>query len=143
MNNLTELITSEIKKQYKSTRNFALSIGVPPTTLSSALKTELEGTSFGTVMKICEALNIKFLDNSVPIKYDDDVFNFINKYNSLDNYGKQTVRLVLTSEYQRCNSTEQIVGHLAAFEGNNADVSYKSEKLDEIHSIVRKIKNKD
>jgi len=58
---LTELINSEIKKQYRSDRQFAQVMGMPPTTLSSILKNGVKGTAYKTVMDICMALGIKMI----------------------------------------------------------------------------------
>ena len=58
MDELTLLIKQEIKKQYRSVRQFALHVGIAQTTVVSALKNGVSGTGFATVMKICKALNI-------------------------------------------------------------------------------------
>ena len=91
MNNLTEVITNEIKRQYRSVRQFAISIGVPQTTIVSALKKGIDGTSYVTVLKILDALNIEITNVEI-----------IKKYNKLDEYGRHTVETVVNMEYNRC-----------------------------------------
>lgn len=143
MSNLTTLIKEEIDKQYKSVRSFALSIGVPPTTLSSALKNGIEGTSYDTVLKICHALSIRFIDNSIPIKVSENALSFIEKYNSLDSVGKHTVLSVLDAEYSRCNPEDLVVGHMAAFGGNQSVKSNSKSDVISAHKALKEIKKKD
>ena len=64
MDELTLLIKSEIKRQYKSVRRFAAEISVPQSTIISAMRKGISGTAFETVIKICNALDIKLSVNS-------------------------------------------------------------------------------
>ena len=102
MNNLTEVITNEIKRQYRSVRQFAISNGVPQTTIVSALKKGIDGTSYVTVLKILDALNIEITNDKTPIVVDDRAVEIIKKYNKLDEYGRHTVETVVNMEYNRC-----------------------------------------
>ena len=61
MDNLTRIIRSEISKQYRSVRQFAFAVGVPLSTVNSALHNGVGGSSFDTVLQICKALGIKAL----------------------------------------------------------------------------------
>lgn len=117
MENLTELIASEIKKQYKSVRRFAMHIGIPQTTLFSVLKNGVNGTAFDTVMKICQTLNINVVNYDTPFKIDDDVMDVIQKYNFLDDMGMHTVKLIVDAEYMRCaeGKRAEIAPRIAAF----------------------------
>ena len=142
MSSLTALIKEEIAKQYKSVRKFALSVGIPPTTLSSALKNGIEGTSYDTVLKICKALSIRFIDNSVPIKVSDNALSFIQKYNSLDSVGKHTILSVLDAEYSRCNSDDLITGHIAAFGGSQSEKSNSKSDIISAHQALKQLKKK-
>ena len=121
MDKLTSTVYTEIKRQYKSVRRFALSIGIPQTTLASALKNGIGGTSYDTVVKICEALNIKLINYENPVKIDSDILTFLEKYNHLDDYGAHTVQTVMDMEYSRCRK-----GNLApatSYNGKKLDVS--------------------
>lgn len=53
-----ELLKQEILSQYKSVRQFAMELGIPCSTLSSALDGKLDGMAYGTVLKICDKLNL-------------------------------------------------------------------------------------
>ena len=59
MDNLTTIVREEIARQYRSVRQFAFAVGVPLSTINSALHNGVGGSSFDTVMKICNALNIR------------------------------------------------------------------------------------
>ena len=62
MDNLTTIVREEIARQYRSVRQFAFAVGVPLSTINSALHNGVGGSSFDTVMKICNALNIRLSD---------------------------------------------------------------------------------
>ena len=59
LDSITKLIKSEIKRQYKSVRQFSEKSGIPYSTLSNALSKGIGGTSYDTVIKICKLLNLK------------------------------------------------------------------------------------
>lgn len=104
MENLTELIASEIKKQYRSVRKFAMHMDIPQTTLFSILKNGIGGTAYETVVRICSELGIELINYTSAIKIDEEVLNIIQKYNFLDELGTHTVSAVLNAEYDRCKS---------------------------------------
>ena len=49
-----EILKQEILKQYKSVRRF----GIPYSTLVTALERGVEGMAYGTVIRMCERLNL-------------------------------------------------------------------------------------
>ena len=102
MENLTELIASEIKKQYRSVRRFSIHMGIPQTTLFSILRNGIGGTAYETIVKICSELGIGLINYNTAIKIDSAVLNMIQKYNFLDEVGAYTVNAVLDAEYERC-----------------------------------------
>lgn len=106
MDELTMLIKQEIKKQYRSVRQFAMSVGIAQTTVVSALKNGVSGTSFSTVMKICKALNIEVFNHSVPLIMTDEIITMIKKYNALDKLAEHTIQTVLNVEYDRCKANK-------------------------------------
>ena len=61
MNNRTDKIREEIKKQYGSIRKFCDIANIPSTTLTSALSNDIGGMGFDKVAKICEILNLDIL----------------------------------------------------------------------------------
>lgn len=48
--------------QYRSLRQFALEMEIPYSTLVTALERGIEGMAYGTVIKICEKLNLNPID---------------------------------------------------------------------------------
>ena len=102
MENLTELIASEIKKQFRSVRRFSIHMGIPQTTLFSILRNGIGGTAYETIVRICSELGIGLINYNTAIKIDSDVLNMIQKYNFLDEVGTHTVNAVLNAEYERC-----------------------------------------
>lgn len=57
-----ELLKQEILKQYRSIRKFALEIGIPYSTLVTALERGIEGMAYGTVIRMCDRLNLNPVD---------------------------------------------------------------------------------
>ena len=76
MDSITTLIKNEIKAQYKSVSKFSEASGIPYSTLSNALSKGVGGTSYDTVVKICQLLNIKQV-------YDSDIVLFNNEFHDL------------------------------------------------------------
>ena len=57
MDNLTTIVRDEISRQYRSVRQFAFAVGVPLSTINSALHNGVGGSSFDTVMQICNTVS--------------------------------------------------------------------------------------
>ena len=109
MNELSQIISEEIKKQYKSTRRFAEEIGVAQTTVVSAIKTGLKGTAYETVVKMCEKLGIELINYHSHIVMTDDVINLINMYNSLDEKGAHAVMAFAAMEFNRSKGNDDYI----------------------------------
>ena len=109
MENLTDLIASEIKRQYHSVRKFALHMNIPQTTLFSILKNGIGGTAYETVVKICSELNIELVNHASAVKMDENTLSVIQKYNFLDDIGIYTINAVLDAEYERCQNGPRFV----------------------------------
>ncbi len=114
MKELTDLIYTEIKKQYKSVRQFAMAMGIPQTTVASALKNGISGTSYETVLKICKALDIKVINYDNHIKITDEMLEDLIKLNSLDGYGLHTVKTILNMEYERSGKDDTATRNAAS-----------------------------
>ncbi len=114
MNELSSIIQTEIKKQYKSVRAFAEELGIPQTTLVSALKNGIKGTAYDTVVKICKKLGIELVNYSSHIVMTDDVINLINMYNSLDEKGAHAVMAFAAMEFGRVRGTNDYIDQAAA-----------------------------
>lgn len=59
-----EILKKEILKQYRSVRQFAIDMGIPYSTLVTALERGIEGMAYGTVIRMCDKLNLNPVDFS-------------------------------------------------------------------------------
>lgn len=59
-----EILKKEILRQYRSVRQFALEMGIPYSTLVTALERGIDGMAYGTVIKICDKLSLNPVDFS-------------------------------------------------------------------------------
>lgn len=59
-----EILKKEILRQYRSVRQFALEMEIPYSTLVTALERGIEGMAYGTVIKMCDKLNLNPVDFS-------------------------------------------------------------------------------
>ena len=107
MDSITELIKSEVKKQYKSVRQFSEKSGIPYSTLSNAFSKGIGGTSYDTVLKICKMLNLKQVYDADLTIFNDKFFEVCSMLSELDEQGVHTVKTVLTVEYNRCKSAKE------------------------------------
>ena len=57
-----EILKKEILRQYRSVRQFALEMGIPYSTLVTALERGIEGMAYGTVIRMCGKLNLNPID---------------------------------------------------------------------------------
>ena len=106
MDELTKLIKKEIKRQFRSVRQFSMYIGVPQSTIVTALQKGIGGTSFETIMRICEVLDIKMVAGDKPIFMDGEKRELLERYAQLDAQGKQTVRAVAAVELLRVSDPD-------------------------------------
>ena len=107
MDSITELIKSEVKKQYKSVRKFSEKSGIPYSTLYNAFSKGIGGTSYDTVLKICKMLNLKQVYDADLTIFNDKFFEVCSMLSELDEQGVHTVKTVLTVEYNRCKSAKE------------------------------------
>ena len=103
MDELTMLVKTEIKRKYKSVRQFASAVDIPQSTIISALKKGIGSMAFDTVVKICSALGIKLSMNS-GIFMDKEKSELLESFGELDDKGKHTVRAVCNVELLRCRN---------------------------------------
>lgn len=57
-----ETLKREILAQYKSVRQFAMEMGIPYSTLVTALDRGIEGMAYGTVIRMCDRLHLNPVD---------------------------------------------------------------------------------
>jgi hypothetical protein len=101
MDELTKLIKTEIKKQFRSVRQFSMYIGVPQSTIVTALQKGIGGTSFETIMRICEVLSIKPVIGDTVVFMDSEKRELLERYSRLDDAGMRAVRAVTAVELLR------------------------------------------
>ena len=106
MDELTKLIKTEIKKQFRSVRQFSMYIGVPQSTIVTALQKGIGGTSFDTIMHICDVLDIKPVAGEKMLFLDNEKRELLDRYTRLDAEGKKAVRALTAVELLRVAEPE-------------------------------------
>jgi hypothetical protein len=104
VDNLTRLVQEEIRRQYKSVRQFSFAVDIPLSTINSALHNGIGGSSYDTVLQICKALGIRALQAENAVYLTDDMQTLLDQYEVLDDYGRHTVATVTKVEYERCTA---------------------------------------
>ena len=139
MDSITTLIKSEIKAQYKSVSKFSEASGIPYSTLSNALSKGVGGTSYDTVVKICQMLNIKQAYDSDIVLFNNEFHDIYSKLTQLDEQGVHTVCTVLNVEYSRCVDKESDPS-VKAFNGiGYANASKEPFDPKRIKALVKKV----
>ncbi len=95
-------IKNEIKFQYKSVRKFSMDVGIPQSTIVSALHNGIGGTSYDTVLKICRKLGINLYEYSPLYNNSHKGMSLISAYNQLDEKGRYVIDAILNVELERC-----------------------------------------
>ena len=127
LDSITKLIKLEIKRQYKSVRQFSEKSGIPYSTLSSALSKGIGGTSYDTVIKICKLLNLKQAYDADLTIFNDQFYEICAMLAALDERGVHTVKTILSVEYNRCtneNASPSVKGY------NGLSVASKGVSID-------------
>ena len=130
LDSITKLIKLEIKRQYKSVRQFSEKSGIPYSTLSNALSKGIGGTSYDTVIKICKLLNLKQAYDADLTIFNDQFYEICAMLAALDERGVHTVKTILSVEYNRCtneNASPSVKGYnglSVASKGVNIDSSF-------------------
>ena len=102
MDSITDMIKSEIKKQYGSLARFCTASGIPYSTMTNALYKGVGGTAYDTVTRICEILHIRQAFTQELVIYNEEFHDIYQKLTELDRIGVHTVTAVLNAEYDRC-----------------------------------------
>lgn len=105
MDILTMAIKNEIRAQYRSVRKFSLSVGIPQSTIVSALNNGVGGTSYDTVLKICRKLSINLYEYSPLYNTSHKGMSLISAYSQLDEKGRYVVDAILDVELKRCGGS--------------------------------------
>ena len=102
MDKITKLIRSEIKKQYKSVHKFSEKSGIPYSTISNALSRGVGGTSYDTVIKICNILNLKQAYDVDLTVFNEHCYEILTNLSALDEQAIHTLKIISKNEYERC-----------------------------------------
>lgn len=103
---LTMAIKSEIKAQYRSVRKFSIAVGIPQSTIVSALHNGVGGTSYNTVLKICRKLGINCYEYSPLYNTSYKGMSLISAYSQLDEKGRYVIDTLLNIELERCGGID-------------------------------------
>ncbi len=106
MDILTMAIKNEIKAQYRSVRKFSIAVGIPQSTIVSALHNGIGGTSYDTVLKICRKLSINLYEYSPLYNTSHKGMSLISAYSQLDEKGRYVVDAILNVELERCGGID-------------------------------------
>ena len=141
MDSLTTLIKNEIKAQYKTVSKFSEATGIPYSTLSNALAKGIGGTSYDTVVKICQTLGIKQSHDSDVVLFNNEFYDIYSKLTELDEQGVHTVCAILNVEYNRCAGQAK-EGAVKAFNGIGIAKTGDKEPFDpeRVKVLVKKAK---
>lgn len=82
-----EILKRVILSRYKSIRQFAVEMGIPYSTLITALERGVDGMAYSTVIRICEALSLNPIDFS-PLDEEDALSSQITTRRVMDRYWK-------------------------------------------------------
>ena len=127
MENLTELIKAEIKRQYGSVKEFSAQTGIPMSTLNSACPKGIESSSYELVMRVCDILKIKRVYDDEITYLNREYYELVRKMECLDDQGLATVKALLAVESARCSGKQIIKG----FNGVG-HVKIKDERLKDL-----------
>jgi len=105
MDMLTIAVKNAIRIKYRSMKKFSLVVGVPQSTIVSALRNGIGGTSHETVLKICRKLDINILEYSPLYNTSTKGTSLISAYSQLDEKGRYIVDAILKAELSRCGAT--------------------------------------
>lgn len=104
-------------------KEFAAKLGAAPSRVSS-WETGANSTDIDTLFKICEILNVSindmceiYPDANIMLSYLEQ--ELINKYRSLDPYGKETVSYILDRECERVSSLQKQKERIEELESEN------------------------
>ena len=131
MENLTELIKAEIKRQYGSVKEFSAQTGIPMSTLNSAFPKGIESSSYELVMRVCDILKIKRMYDDEITYLNREYYELVRKMECLDDQGLATVKALLAVESARCSGKPIIKG----FNG----VGHVKTKDERLKDLIREL----
>lgn len=85
-------------------RQFSEKCGIPYSTLSNALSKGIGGTSYETVIKICNLLNLKQAYDVDLTLFNEHCYEICTMLAALDEHAVHTLKTILSVEYERCTN---------------------------------------
>ena len=80
-----QILKKEILSQYRSVRQFAMDMQIPYSTLVTALERGIDGMAYGTVIKMCNKLNLNPVDFS-SLEGRDKVMDLMEDFGQIKKY---------------------------------------------------------
>ena len=80
-----QILKKEILSQYRSVRQFAMDMQIPYSTLVTALERGIDGMAYGTVIKMCNKLNLTPVDFS-SLEGRDKVMDLMEDFGQIKKY---------------------------------------------------------
>lgn len=111
MDNLTELIKAEIKRQYGSIKEFSARTGIPMSTLNTAFPKGIESSSYELVTRVCKILQIKRIFDDEITYANREFYDLVCELESLDEQGLATVKTLMAVEKARCKDKPVVKGY--------------------------------
>ena len=112
---LENQIRDRILQNFKSVRSFALSVGLPYTTVDTMLKKGIRFSSVELVSRVCHGLGLDLgalargemkVSPGLPTGFiSDGEREHIRRYRALDRHGKHAVDVLLALELERVEAT--------------------------------------
>lgn len=143
MNDLAIIVEQEIKKQYKSIRQFSAVSGIPQTTIVSAIKSGICSTAYETVVKMCELLHIELVNYNSHIVMTNDVIDMINMFNALDEKGEHAVMAFMAMEFNRCNSSLDYIAKATEQSNEIAERKISEQRSQNPFEMINVISNQN
>ena len=138
---LARKIEEEIKKQYKSMRQFSIESGIPQTTVVSAIKNEIRGTAYETVVRICSFLHIELVNFDTHLVMTNDVIDVVNMFNSLDEKGEHAVMAFMAMEFNRCRGSIDYINKAVEQSNELAEKRLSEQKAQNPYEMINMINN--
>lgn len=102
----SQIVKRAILEKYNSVHDFAKKIGMPCSTLQTALDKEdgIYSMAAERLIRVCEALKLD-IKTLTPVDEEplltSDERELLNLYRSLDEYGRAAVKNIASFEYER------------------------------------------
>ncbi|MBO5370231.1 MAG: hypothetical protein J6B23_06095 [Clostridia bacterium] len=138
---LARKIEEEIKKQYKSMRQFSIESGIPQTTVVSAIKNEIRGTAYETVVRICSFLHIELVNFDTHLVMTNDVIDMVNMFNALDEKGEHAVMAFMAMEFNRCRGSIDYINKAVEQSNELAEKRLSEQKAQNPYEMINMINN--